>query len=161
MDCSLPGSFIHGIFQARVLEWVAISFSGDLPDPGIEPRSPALQADALPSKPPGNKGLSRASGLWTSPSPTRDRQAGQPEPEGDNRGPREESSTKLQAGSFANQDSLEFWMVNIRQECRSQRSAPQRRHTAHLKGCTHCTPRKPSGWDGGGDKLQLAKHLVT
>ena len=27
MDCSLPGSFIHGIFQARVLEWVAISFS--------------------------------------------------------------------------------------------------------------------------------------
>jgi len=28
MDCSLPGSFIHGIFQARVLEWVAIAFSG-------------------------------------------------------------------------------------------------------------------------------------
>ena len=28
--------------------------SGDLPDPGIEPRSPALQADALPSEPPGN-----------------------------------------------------------------------------------------------------------
>ena len=27
MDCSLPGSYIHGIFQARVLEWVAISFS--------------------------------------------------------------------------------------------------------------------------------------
>ena len=27
MDCSLPGSFIHGIFQARVLEWVAIAFS--------------------------------------------------------------------------------------------------------------------------------------
>ena len=27
MDCSLPGSFIHGIFQARILEWVAISFS--------------------------------------------------------------------------------------------------------------------------------------
>ena len=29
MDCSLPGSPIHGIFQARVLEWVAISFSRD------------------------------------------------------------------------------------------------------------------------------------
>jgi len=28
MDCSLPGSSIHGIFQARVLEWVAIAFSG-------------------------------------------------------------------------------------------------------------------------------------
>ena len=27
MDCSLPGSFIHGIFQARTLEWVAIAFS--------------------------------------------------------------------------------------------------------------------------------------
>ena len=30
MDCSLPGSSIHGIFQARVLEWVAIAFSGIL-----------------------------------------------------------------------------------------------------------------------------------
>ena len=28
MDCSLPGSSVHGIFQARVLEWVAIFFSG-------------------------------------------------------------------------------------------------------------------------------------
>ena len=28
MDCRLPGSFIHGIFQARVLEWGAIAFSG-------------------------------------------------------------------------------------------------------------------------------------
>ena len=27
MDCSLPGSYVHGIFQARVLEWVAIAFS--------------------------------------------------------------------------------------------------------------------------------------
>ena len=53
MDCSLPCSSIHGIFQARVLEWVAISFSRGLPDPGIEPRSPALQTDALPSEPPG------------------------------------------------------------------------------------------------------------
>ena len=130
MDCSLPGSSIHGIFQARVLEWVAIPFSrqssrprdrtwvsciavifllseppgkpiqeseserevkslsrvrffailwtvayqappsmgfsrqeywsgvpfpspGDLPDPGVKPRSPELQTDALPSEPPG------------------------------------------------------------------------------------------------------------
>ena len=42
MDCSLPGSSVHGIFQAKILEWVAISFSGDLPNPGIEPGSPAL-----------------------------------------------------------------------------------------------------------------------
>ena len=27
MDCSLPGASVHGIFQARVLEWVAIAFS--------------------------------------------------------------------------------------------------------------------------------------
>ena len=53
MDCSLPGSSFLGIFQARILEWVAISFSRDLPNPGIEPGSPALQADALPSEPPG------------------------------------------------------------------------------------------------------------
>ena len=33
MDCSLPGSSIHGIFQARVLEWVAISFSRGSPRP--------------------------------------------------------------------------------------------------------------------------------
>ena len=53
MDCSLPGFSLHGIFQARVLEWGAISFSGDLPDPGVKPRSPILQADALLSEPPG------------------------------------------------------------------------------------------------------------
>ena len=52
-DCSLPGSSVHGIFQARVLEWVAISFSRDLPNPGIKPGSPALQADVLLSEPPG------------------------------------------------------------------------------------------------------------
>ena len=49
---SMPGSSVHGILQARILEWVAISFSRDLPDPGIEPWSPALQADSLPSEPP-------------------------------------------------------------------------------------------------------------
>ena len=98
MDCSLPGSSVHGIFQARVLEWGAIACSnskslvkslsrvllfatlqtvacqappsmgfsrqeywsglpfpspGDLPNPGLEPRSPALEADALTSEPPG------------------------------------------------------------------------------------------------------------
>ena len=53
MDCSLPGFSLHGIFQARVLEWGAISFSGDLPDPGVKPRFPILQADALLSEPPG------------------------------------------------------------------------------------------------------------
>ena len=44
MNCSVPGSSVHGILQATILEWVAISFSRDLPDPGIEHESPALQA---------------------------------------------------------------------------------------------------------------------
>ena len=50
MDCSLPGSSVHGILQARILEWVAISSPEDLPDPGIEPGSLALQTDSLPTE---------------------------------------------------------------------------------------------------------------
>ena len=42
MDSNLPGSYVHGISQAKILEWVAIFFSGDLPDPGVESASPAL-----------------------------------------------------------------------------------------------------------------------
>ena len=49
MDCNLTGSSIHGILQARILEWVAMPFS----HPGTEPQSPTLQADSLPSEPPG------------------------------------------------------------------------------------------------------------
>ena len=37
---SLPGSSAHGVFQARILEWVDISSAGYLPDPGIKPASP-------------------------------------------------------------------------------------------------------------------------
>jgi len=44
---------VHGILQARILKWVAVPFPGDLPDPGIEPRSHTLQADSLPAEPPG------------------------------------------------------------------------------------------------------------
>ena len=47
MDCSLPGSSVHRILQARILKWVAVPPSKDLPDPGIEPVSlisPALAA---------------------------------------------------------------------------------------------------------------------
>ena len=65
MDCSLQGSSLHGILQARVLEWVAISFSRGSSQPRdriwvrdwtrseIEHASPAFQADALTSEPPG------------------------------------------------------------------------------------------------------------
>ena len=49
VDCSPPGSSIHGILQAGMLDGLPFPSPGDLPDPGIEPRSPALQADALTS----------------------------------------------------------------------------------------------------------------
>ena len=39
MDCSPPGSSVHGILQAGILEWVSCSPPGDFPDPGIEPTS--------------------------------------------------------------------------------------------------------------------------
>ena len=51
MHCSPPGFSVHGISQARILEWVAIPHPGVLPDSGIEPASSetsALQADSLP-----------------------------------------------------------------------------------------------------------------
>ena len=52
MDCSLSGSSVHGVFQEC---WSGLPFPspGDLPDPGIEPGSSTLQADTLPSEPPG------------------------------------------------------------------------------------------------------------
>ena len=53
MDCSLLGSSIHGIFQAKSWSGLPFPSPGDLPNPGIEPGSPAFQADALTSEPPG------------------------------------------------------------------------------------------------------------
>ena len=99
-----------------------------------------------------NKGLTRASWLRTGPSPQETGRGGQPESERGNRSPREASSTKLQAGFVANQDVLGFWMIDIRREGHSQRSASQKRHTAHLRRRAHCIPRKPSSRDRGGDK---------
>ena len=48
---SPPGSSVHGILQARILEWVAIPSSRGSSQARVEPRSPALQADSLLSKP--------------------------------------------------------------------------------------------------------------
>ena len=50
-DSSLPGSSVHAISQARILEWVAIPFSQDSFSPGINSGSLALQADASLSEP--------------------------------------------------------------------------------------------------------------
>ena len=79
LDCSPLVSSVHRIFQARILEWVAISYSrrssqprdptriscvscsaGDLPNPKIQPVSPvspALQEDSLPAGPSGPEAL--------------------------------------------------------------------------------------------------------
>ena len=48
--CQAPLSM--GIFQARILEWIAIPSSSDIPHPGVEPRSPVVQVDSLQSKSP-------------------------------------------------------------------------------------------------------------
>ena len=53
IDCSLPGSLVHGIFQARVLESVAISFSRESSQPRGLTRVSHIAADILPSEPPG------------------------------------------------------------------------------------------------------------
>ena len=52
MDCSPPSSSVHGILQARILEWVAIAFFRRSSQPGFKPGSLALQADSLPSEQP-------------------------------------------------------------------------------------------------------------
>ena len=51
--CDTMDYAVYGTLQAGILEWVAIPVSRDLSDPGIEPGSPTLQADSLPSEPPG------------------------------------------------------------------------------------------------------------
>ena len=60
IDHSPPGSSLHGILQARILEWVAMSSSRDLPDPGLEPISLCLlhwQVGSLPLAPSGKPSL--------------------------------------------------------------------------------------------------------
>ena len=54
MDCRLPGPTVHGVLKARHWRGQPLPFLGDeLPDPETGPRPPALQADCLPSGPPG------------------------------------------------------------------------------------------------------------
>ena len=116
---------------------------------------------------PQNKGLSRTSWLRTGPSTAGDRQARAARAEGGNCGPREASCSKLQADFIANQDFLGFWIVDIRQEGRSQRSAPQKRPMAYLKWGASCHPVNRAA--GTGEVIRcttpkesaLAKHLVT
>ena len=47
MECSPPGSTVHEIFQARIMEWIAFPLPGDLPDPETELTYPALACELL------------------------------------------------------------------------------------------------------------------
>ena len=53
MNCSLPGSSVHGDSPGKNMEWIACPPPGDIPNPGIKPRSPALQVNSLLSEPLG------------------------------------------------------------------------------------------------------------
>ena len=53
MDCNPLGSFLHGISQARILEWLPFLSLGNLPSPEIEPTSPALAGRSFTTEPPG------------------------------------------------------------------------------------------------------------
>ena len=53
MDCSPPGSSVHGILQARILEYIAVPSSRRSSQPRGKPRSPTLQVDSLLSELPG------------------------------------------------------------------------------------------------------------
>ena len=99
-----------------------------------------------------------ASWLWTGPSPPRcRRQRGR---HATARARRQEAISAPETGILhqtvsrlpvANHIFMASWMVDICQEGFSLRSTPQRRHMAHLRQCSHSTPRKPSGHDQGGD----------
>jgi len=54
VDCSLAGSSVQGIHQARILSGLPFPSPGHLPNSGIKLLPPALQADSLSSEPPGN-----------------------------------------------------------------------------------------------------------
>ena len=55
VDCNLPGSPSMGFSRQEYWSGLTFPSPGDLPNPGIEPGSPALQADALTSEPPGKQ----------------------------------------------------------------------------------------------------------
>ena len=64
MDCSLPGSSVHGISQAEYWSGLPFPSPGDLPNPGIEPGSPALWADSLLSEPLGKQAPKERKREW-------------------------------------------------------------------------------------------------
>ena len=59
MDCSPPGSSVHGISQARILDGLPLASPGDLPNPGIESASPALADRFFTTEPPGKPSITK------------------------------------------------------------------------------------------------------
>ena len=59
IDCSPPGSSVHGISWARTLEWVAIPFFRGSPQPGVEPASPALAGGSFNTESPGKRHVTK------------------------------------------------------------------------------------------------------
>ena len=64
MNYGPPGSPVHGLLQAGILEWVATPSSRDLPDPGIELGSPAVPALQVDSSPLRHQGSPKEDGGW-------------------------------------------------------------------------------------------------
>ena len=54
---------VHGILQARILEWVAFPYNRGSPKPGNEPRYPTLKADSVTAEPPGKPKNARVGSL--------------------------------------------------------------------------------------------------
>ena len=68
MDCSLPGSSVHGISQARILEWVAISFSKGSSQPGDQTHIAYIAGRFFTAEPPGKSSTAFYSSLFYSNS---------------------------------------------------------------------------------------------
>ena len=64
MDCSPPGPFVHGISWARILEWVAISFSRGSSQPMAQTYFSCLAGGFFPTEPPGKPSLSGRTYLY-------------------------------------------------------------------------------------------------
>ena len=69
MNYSLPGSSVHWILQARILEWVDIPFFRGPSSPGIEPRFPTFEANSLPSEPPASPQVKNPPAIQEIPFP--------------------------------------------------------------------------------------------
>ena len=70
--CDCMDFTVYGSLQARILEWVAFPSPGDFPNPGMEPRSPAVQVNSLPAEPQGKSRITEEGSLsllWDLPHP--------------------------------------------------------------------------------------------